>query len=351
MKSGRLIIVLFLVIGLVLPALGAEYKGLKPGVSTKADADRVLGAPIREITKGVRYDYPVADEDALRVSISFAPGSLVIKTIDLYQADLYDKAQYRKWFNLEDPAKSETDAQGRLVEYYPAQGIALHFLGEDPSSPVEYFSHFDPRRLGGGASAGGGGGGEGAAPAPQAVAVAPEAWLSFIEGELLKEAEGSALYYVILTQKAAANHDCPAWKALIDKSLEEYPETAEFWRLKFNYLRSCNQPPYKDVEDEIGEAAEKAFDLDPSPQNAFNLGWLCHVLGRNYGNALVWYTLANRDATFKDPNVFLYMAQCHDQLGRHGEAASYYERFLKTVPDHPQAGEAQKRLDELKLRR
>jgi tetratricopeptide (TPR) repeat protein len=326
---------------LVLPALGAEYRGLKPGVSTKADADRVLGAPIQEVRKGVRYDYPVKDEDALRVSIAFSPGSLVIETIDLYQVDLYDKAQYREWFKLGEPAKSEKDAQEHLVEYYLPQGIALHYLGGDSSTQVEYFSHFSPRRLGGGSSE----------PSPKPDIGSVEDWLAALESEIFDEEEGSAFYYVIQSIRAVEKKDCRALKQIIDKSLEDHPETAEFWRLKFNYLRRCNQPPYKSVEDEIEEAAGQAFELDPSPWNAFNLGWVCQVLGGTYPNALVWYTLAEKDPTFNDPSLFFFMAQCYEQLRRTADAASYYERFLQAAPSHPQAGEARQRLGQLKLRR
>jgi hypothetical protein len=344
----RLIAGCVLAFFLVLQAAAAEYRGLQPGVSTKADADRILGTPVKEVMRGVRYDYPVKGEDALRVSIAFRPGSLVIETIDLYPVDLYEKSQYRKWFGLGEPAKSEKDGRGRWVERYLPQGIALHFLGAEASGPVEYFSHFDPRRL-----EGGGGGHEATkeAPALKSLQGSVEDWIALYEKELLDEEEGSVFFFAMQGLRAAKKKDCRAWKIIVDQSLKEHPETAEFWRMKFNYLRACNRPPYENVRDELEEAAGEAFELDPSPWNLFNLGWVSQVLGKNYVNALVWYALAEKDPTFNDPALFFHMAQCHDRLQRTGDAVAGYERFLKAAPDHPQAGEARRRLEALKLRR
>ncbi|MBN2345667.1 MAG: hypothetical protein JXO51_04690 [Candidatus Aminicenantes bacterium] len=336
------------VLSLVLQVAAAEYRGLQPGVSTKADADRILGAPVKEVARGARYNYPVKGEDALRVSIAFSPGSLVIEAIDLYPVDLFEKSQYQKWFGLEKPDKSEKDGRGRRVEHYLPQGIALHFLGAEASSPVEYFSHFDPQTLGEG-----GGGHEAAKEAPALTSPqgSVEDWVALFEKELFDEEEGSVLFFAMQGLRAAEKKDCRAWRGIIDQSLEKHPETAEFWRMKFNCLRACNRPPYESIKDELEEAAGEAFARDPSPWNLFNLGWVSQVLGKNYVNALVWYALAEKDPTFNDPALFLHMAQCHDQLKRTEDAVAGYERFLKAAPAHPQAGEARRRLEALKLRR
>ena len=45
------------------------FEGLEPGRSSRADADRVLGTPIREIVAGVRYDYDPSKYGARRISI------------------------------------------------------------------------------------------------------------------------------------------------------------------------------------------------------------------------------------------------------------------------------------------
>jgi len=39
------------------------YENLKPGVSTKPDADLQLGPPVKELVPGILYSYSVENED------------------------------------------------------------------------------------------------------------------------------------------------------------------------------------------------------------------------------------------------------------------------------------------------
>jgi tetratricopeptide (TPR) repeat protein len=135
--------ILALAVCLCLVAFAGEFAGLKPGMSKKADADRVLGQPIREVVPGERYDYNPAKHDARRISIKFQRNTLVIESIDLYFKENYPKRQYQEWFKLGSPTRTSIDANGNLVEYYSPSGLALHYTGPDPQSTVEFFSHFD----------------------------------------------------------------------------------------------------------------------------------------------------------------------------------------------------------------
>jgi tetratricopeptide (TPR) repeat protein len=126
-------------------AFGGEFEGLQPGVSRKADADRVLGAPIRELIPGEQYDYDPSKHDSRRISIRYYRDTQVVQTIDLYLAAVYPKETYKGWFNLGTPTKTESDANGRFVEYYAPEGLALHYTGPDVNSGVEFFSHYDLR--------------------------------------------------------------------------------------------------------------------------------------------------------------------------------------------------------------
>jgi tetratricopeptide (TPR) repeat protein len=128
---------------LCLAAFATEFEGLKPGASKKADADGVLGQPVREVVPGERYDYNPAKHDARRISIKFHRGTLVVETIDLYFKENHPKRQYQQWFKLGSPARTSIDANGNLVEYYLPSGLALHYTGPDDQSTVEFFSHFD----------------------------------------------------------------------------------------------------------------------------------------------------------------------------------------------------------------
>ena len=128
-------------------AAAGDFAGLTPGVSTKADVDRVLGAPVREVVPGERYEYNPARHDAVRISVKFRRGAGIVETIDLYPQGSYAKAQYRQWFKLEAPDKPVIDERGNLIEYYAGPGIALNYSGPDDTSPVAFFSHFELRIL------------------------------------------------------------------------------------------------------------------------------------------------------------------------------------------------------------
>ena len=124
-----------------------EFDGLQPGSSRKADADRVLGTPVREVVRGERYDYSPAKYDATRISVKFSRDSQVIESIDVYLKGSFSRSQYVEWFKLAAPVKSASGTDGRLVEYYAPEGLALHYAGRDDKSVVEFFSHYDPRLL------------------------------------------------------------------------------------------------------------------------------------------------------------------------------------------------------------
>ncbi|MFH1046281.1 MAG: hypothetical protein V1727_04880, partial [Candidatus Omnitrophota bacterium] len=57
---------LFLLIGLFFASAvyAGTYLGLEPGVSTKTDAERVLGKPTKEVKKDQSYEYAPEKHDA-----------------------------------------------------------------------------------------------------------------------------------------------------------------------------------------------------------------------------------------------------------------------------------------------
>lgn len=139
----RLGVGLVLCLCMAIPAAAGEFAGLVPGIARKADADRILGKPVREVVRGERYDYDPLPHDAGRISIEFERATQVIRSIDLYFKTTYGKAHYQRWFGLKTPAKTERDGRGNLVEHYIPEGIVLHYQGAGDSAPVAYFSHVD----------------------------------------------------------------------------------------------------------------------------------------------------------------------------------------------------------------
>ncbi len=119
------------------------YMGLKPGISTKQDVDNTLGAPLREIIRDVRYDYPTEGHNLRRISATFYKDTHILQAVSLYFDDAYRKNQFKEWFNLKEPTEIRIDANGNLVEYYLPEGIALYFEGSSDNDSIKTISYFD----------------------------------------------------------------------------------------------------------------------------------------------------------------------------------------------------------------
>ena len=142
---------------LSVPAAAGTFAGLTPGVSTKADADGVLGAPVREVVPGTLYDYDAAKFQARRISIRFQPQTQIIQTIDLYLMETHPRAKYVGWFELGNADQVTYDAYGNRVETYGSDSISLHFEGPEEDSQVLFFRHYSPGLSSGGQSTRAGG--------------------------------------------------------------------------------------------------------------------------------------------------------------------------------------------------
>ncbi len=156
---------------LSVPAAAGTFAGLTPGVSTKADADGVLGAPVREVVAGTHYDYDPVKFQARRISIRFQPQTQIIQTIDLYLVETHPREKYVGWFELGTADQVTHDAYGNRIETYASKSISLHFEGPDETSQVLFFRHYSPDLSSGGQSMNAGGsqgslGGSSSAPAP-----------------------------------------------------------------------------------------------------------------------------------------------------------------------------------------
>ena len=138
----KLLLILFFCFGFISHLYAGTYLGLEPGISTKKDADRVLGAPIKEVSKGIRYDYAAQKYDLKQLSVVFSKETSQVDCIYLYFLKSYSKPQLKEWFKLGVPTNTSLDTEGKLIEYYP-QGVALYFSGPDDTAAVEYCSHFN----------------------------------------------------------------------------------------------------------------------------------------------------------------------------------------------------------------
>lgn len=121
--------------------LAGEYEGLTPGVSTKADADKVLGVSTRVLLKGQRFDYSPEGHDLKRLSVLLQQDQNTIQSIDLFFKEIYSADQVKEWFDLGGPFREDLDKKGKLRQVFEGKGIVLHFAGRFEKDGVEYLSH------------------------------------------------------------------------------------------------------------------------------------------------------------------------------------------------------------------
>ena len=310
-ETGLLIIVLMGLSAKTDVVLAGTYLELEPGVSKKADVDKVLGSPVKEIEKDIRYDY-APQPDTRRISITFDKNTRVIQAIEIYSQEAYSKNQYREWFQLGEPDKTIRDKKGNLVEVYNAAGIMLHFGGTAVSSPIEYFSHF--------------------APSPQDV-----------KGSSVKGSEERS--YLEASDKAMKARDWPAAKRLIEEGLRKYPGSADLWHSRALYYFRTPSEPGEIKPREAHLSMERAYQLDPSGKHAAELGWIYRELQRDCRKALPYFEEGVRKGhASKDPTLYYWTGRCSEETGQYDKARTYYDRFLEAAPNHEYSRDARERL-------
>ena len=282
------------------------YVGLEPGISTRKDADRILGKPEKEMLQGVRYEYRVQDTDMRLISITFNKNSQLIEKIEIYSRKRYFKAQYLKWLGLGKPDKQILGDDGNLIEYYIDEGISLHFGGSNDSHPITCLSHFNPLLLNG----------------------------------KPKEYYERAVFEAFYDQK-----DFKRLKQVVDEGIERYPESPRLWTFRAKYYFFNDAEPKPEGYYLALSAAKRALELDPAnPKNHVNMGWIYQEGFKDYVSAIRYYEKGEPFATL-EPRLYFYMAKCYELTGNSEKAVSYYQRFLEILPQCTLAPEARLKLE------
>lgn len=136
----RTALLIFLVPAICSISFGqASFKSLTPGTSTRADAVRVLGAPLREVTETLA-EYR-SESEANKIFVQFARESKVIERIEIvYPAGIERSALGRELNIPSSAAASQVNGRGKFEEYFSAGCIVLIYAGADTSSNVSRVS-------------------------------------------------------------------------------------------------------------------------------------------------------------------------------------------------------------------
>jgi tetratricopeptide (TPR) repeat protein len=336
------------------PVLAGNYHELQPGLSTRADADRFFGAPLREIVAGERYDYPPDNDATGRVSVRFERTSGTIVAIDVYPLELHGSERYRDWFDLGEPDRADYDDEGNLVEYYEAKGMELHFPGPDATAGVRFFRHLAPA------------GAEVQPPIPEGskaylgvsvreprgqgipvvevVPGSPADIGGLRKGDLILEYEQVSFYgasqgYGGLLEAIAASPVSRPVRFLVERGnrrielhttlilLTDEAKRQQNLRLsRESFEQAAALVERKDFEEAIPHL-ERAVAFNPADVRAYDLLGYCRLRKKRYEPALAAYRSASHHSQGA-PVYDYWIGVCLDRLGNREQAIASYRKFL-----------------------
>lgn len=304
-------------------ALAGTFMNLEPGVSTKADVDRVMGKPTKIFSEGERYDYEKKETQTQRISVKYYSKRMVVQRIDIYPLKSNTKTQYKSWFELKEPQKKSFDSDGNLVEYYTAEGIALNYDGPDDTAGVRFFTHFDPASLA-----------QKHYP-PKKLPKAPYR-------------QKDAQFYIDESDNALAKRNWNSAKNLIMEGLGKYPNNAELWHSLAAYYIKCKSEPRQKRISEAKNSMFRAYKLNPSGSYAADMGWLHKEFHNDCTLALSYFEEAEQKGYAEErPDLLYWMGTCFEKIGMYASAKTYYHRFLNAAGGHKKQSEAEIALDRL----
>jgi len=310
------------------------FEGLEPGVSRKADANRALGPPIREVAAGVRYDYDPAAYDARRISVEYSPETGTIASIDLYLAQQYSRSDYRSWFELGEPTVTSFDDSGNRVEAYVVAGISLHFDGPGENDPVRFFRHYDMLAA--------------QAAQPRSTGPRPSGSPPYPGRETTRTTEQktfSAEQFVAMAERAESDKDWPALKAIVDDGLRKFPDQASLWHLRgsFFYNDGGGAPP-EIRRDQLLRSTLRAYLLVPNYDHTIDLAYTYNRVLDDCSSANYYFEQIEEEATNKRPSLLYVMGTCYERNGDIETAIRFYRQYLRREPDTQQADKVRDRL-------
>lgn len=123
-------------------AFAAAYQGLTPGTSTRADVERVLGAPVATVRPTlIKYNGNAAGIGSIYASYQ---DSGVLNRLDVYLNPPIMHGAIAATLQLGVPDASDGYGQATRDEYHSATGIILTFANLDGSAGVAAVSYATP---------------------------------------------------------------------------------------------------------------------------------------------------------------------------------------------------------------
>ena len=119
------------------------FHGLTPGKSTKADVEKALGQPVRQLSETLS-EYKSRGTE--QIFVQYLGGSTEVARIEATYPEAIERSSVLGSVNL--PARSmgwQINSKQRLEEYFSAACVVLTYVGAEVSSGVSRIGYYSPQ--------------------------------------------------------------------------------------------------------------------------------------------------------------------------------------------------------------
>jgi WSC domain len=138
----RATIILCLLLSGARSAAHSANAALQPGLSTRMEVERILGPAVRDVSETLsEYKSNVTPTD--KVFVQYRRGSAIVERLEMVSASPADRALVVRGLNLApQPTAAQTNAKGRLEEYFETGYVVLTYVGADATTGVSRVGYY-----------------------------------------------------------------------------------------------------------------------------------------------------------------------------------------------------------------
>jgi hypothetical protein len=142
MMMNKLLVLMVLVLFSSAAGFGqSAFSGLTPGKSSKADVQRLLGQPLREVSETL-HEYK-SENPSEKIFVQFSLEASVVERIEAIYPATRDRAEVIRALRLPVlPTASQTNAKGKLEEYFASSGIVLTYASSEADGGVSRVGYY-----------------------------------------------------------------------------------------------------------------------------------------------------------------------------------------------------------------
>lgn len=140
MMNRAPIIILLVLLSCVQCFGQSSFKELQPGRSTRAEVEKVLGPPLNEVSPTL-LEYK-SDKESEKIFVQYRRDSSVVERIEAVYLEAIDRSAVERSLNLRQPSASQTNARGKLEEYFPTADVVLTYAGAEITGGVSRVGYY-----------------------------------------------------------------------------------------------------------------------------------------------------------------------------------------------------------------